>query len=655
MATREEYAGQAVAERGPMGSCHPAPGLVPRRATLVIVAAVAALAMPGAAVASTSRGPRAADTDFPRGSLALGHPVLHREQSLSDGVMRSRVVPAARAEADAVLVRFTSGAGPALRAQIRARRGLSLIGALPRLPVLFVRVRRGERQRLLRWLRRQRGVRSVQSDATESEEGGGCPPGTACTIPDDPGFGYQWYLYNAAGVTQPPSAEAPVFGADVDAPRAWADAAAGQPVRIAVLDSGIDGGHPDLAGKLVAAANFTASNTAQDLSGHGTHVAGIAAADFDNATGIAGMAPHALLMDVKVLATDATGRTSGDCADVADGVVWATDHGANVLNLSLGSRSACEALALAVEYASSHGALVIAAAGNDATTTRFYPAAFANVLSVAATTNRDQIAPFSNRGADWVDVAAPGAGIVSTLPTSDNATGAVGYGYLSGTSMAAPLVSGIAALVWGEMPPGTTARDVEARIIGTAQPTSGTGTLWRYGRVDACRAVGVSPALCAAAPTTGPAPPSTAPPPPETAQPAPLPAPPAVMARRHAAPGRYVGRLGRTSGRLQLLVGDGGDALLAVRATVQVSCGRSRRQTVQVRALDPTRFAPIKVGGRFGLRVGTVTTALGRSQLQLAGRFDLVTRRAQGTLRVTARTRRGARCDSRSIRYVIRL
>jgi thermitase len=102
----------------------------------------------------------------------------------------------------------------------------------------------------------------------------------------------------------------------------------------------------------------------------------------------------------------------------------------------------------------------------------------------------------SNRGAGWVDVAAPGARIVSTLPTYDNATGAVDYGYLSGTSMAAPIVSGIAALIWAQMPAGAANRDVEARIFASAEPISGTGVDWRYGLVDACRAVTANAASC---------------------------------------------------------------------------------------------------------------------------------------------------------------
>jgi thermitase len=495
---------------------------------------------------------------------------------------------------------------------------------------------------------------SVQSDAVESPVGIACPSGSGCLIPDDPGFGYQWYLLNARGVVQPPGAGTPIYGADVDAPQAWSRTLGSDAVRIAVIDTGIDAAHPDLAGKVVAAANFTASNSTQDLSGHGTHVAGIAAASFDNATGIAGMAPNARLMDVKVLAVDQSGQTTGDCADVADGIVWATDHGANVLNLSLGGPTPCLAMELAVRYAVSHGALVVAAAGNEGSTSRFYPAAFPDVLSVAATTNRDQLAGFSNRGASWVDVAAPGDGIVSTLPTFDNGTGAVDYGYLSGTSMAAPIVSGIGALVWGQMPPGTARRDVEARILATAWPITGTGTDFRYGLVDACGAVIGDARLCAApsAPAPSPAPPTPAPP--QTAQPAPIPTAPPTVPQRNAVPRTYTASLARGAGRLQLVVGDGGNALVRVRGTMQVRCGRGRTLRVGIGALSTTDYGRIGRGGTFRLRTGKVTTILRRPRIELAGRFNVPRDQASGTLRIIGQARNLGRCDSGVIRWSAR-
>jgi subtilisin family serine protease len=160
-------------------------------------------------------------------------------------------------------------------------------------------------------LRQLPGVVSVQSDAVESPVALTCPSVAGCVFPNDPGFDYQWYLFNGPGVDQPPDAGPPIYGADVDAPEAWSRTLGSDTVRIAVVDTGIDAAHPDLAGKVVAAANFTASNTTQDLSGHGTHVAGAAAASFDNTTGIAGVAPNAGLMDIKVLAVDQERKNHG--------------------------------------------------------------------------------------------------------------------------------------------------------------------------------------------------------------------------------------------------------------------------------------------------------------------------------------------------------
>jgi subtilisin family serine protease len=142
-----------------------------------------------------------------------------------------------------------------------------------------------------------------------------------------------------------------VPGADVAAPFAWRLTPGSSAVCIAIIDTGIDAAQPGLAGKVVAAPNFTASASTNDLAGHGTHVAGIAAAAFNNAVGIAGVAPRARLLDIKVLAVDAGANTTGDCADVADRIDWAVDHGANVLNLSLGSPTPCDAMALATDYA----------------------------------------------------------------------------------------------------------------------------------------------------------------------------------------------------------------------------------------------------------------------------------------------------------------
>lgn len=208
-------------------------------------------------------------------------------------------------------------------------------------------------------------------------------------------------------------------------------------VLVAVLDTGIDRNHQELVGKVMAEVNFTDSPTADDLHGHGTHVAGIVTASDISETGIVGVAPQVKLMNVKVASDDGTCRASS----VARGIVWATDHGAMVINISLELEASSLELEQAVEYAWRHGAVIIAAAGNRASAAPAYPAYYANCIAVSSTGQDDTVLPLSNFG-DWIDVAAPGFRIYSTLPGNT-------YGYESGTSSAAAYVSGLAASVFG--------------------------------------------------------------------------------------------------------------------------------------------------------------------------------------------------------------
>jgi thermitase len=268
-------------------------------------------------------------------------------------------------------------------------------------------------------------------------------------------------------------------------------------VVIAIVDTGIDYTHPDLADVLYKDANGsvvginvqTGRLNGQDDEGHGTHCAGIAAAHINNSKGIAGIAgwssnragsdAYVRLMPVKVL--DSTG--AGTDADVADGIIWAVDHGAQVISLSLGGPDYSSTLNNAVQYAWGKGCVIVSAAGNESTSSYSYPAAFANVISVAATNSGDQLASFSNYGA-WVKTAAPGVNIYSTY---------VGGGYqsLSGTSMACPLVAGEAAAIRAHNP-GYTNADVN-RVITTnvdayvpyGSRTLGTGA----GRVNVFKAL----------------------------------------------------------------------------------------------------------------------------------------------------------------------
>lgn len=211
----------------------------------------------------------------------------------------------------------------------------------------------------------------------------------------------------------------------IEAPQAGHIAKGGQPIIVAVLDTGIDKHSQGLADKLVAEVNFTDSPTSDDLYGHGTHMAGT----------IAAIAPGCQLMNVKV-ADDA-----GKCQPsvVAKGIIWAVDHGADVINISLCMKASPD-LEEAVNYAWNLGVVIVAAAGNEGKSTPVYPAYYANCLAVAATDESDSLALLSGHG-DWVDVAAPGFNIYSELPHNQ-------YGYKSGTSSAVAHVSGVAALVF---------------------------------------------------------------------------------------------------------------------------------------------------------------------------------------------------------------
>ena len=220
-------------------------------------------------------------------------------------------------------------------------------------------------------------------------------------------------------------------------------------ITVAVVDTGVAAGHPDLAGKVLPGHEFL-GGIDRDLSpmiddcGHGTHVAGTIAAIPNNRIGIAGAAPHVRILPVRVLS--AANSCGGWSSDVAKGIVWAANHGARVINLSLGGPGPDSALLQAVSYARSHGAVVVAAAGNNHgectpyKNKTIYPGATTGAIGVAAVDSNFQHACFSNTGS-YVDLAAPGVGILSTVIAAGNP---YSYGYASwnGTSMATPACRG---------------------------------------------------------------------------------------------------------------------------------------------------------------------------------------------------------------------
>jgi thermitase len=271
----------------------------------------------------------------------------------------------------------------------------------------------------------------------------------------------------------------------VSAPAAW-DITQGDPaIIIAVVDTGVDTTHPDLQGKIVGGTSF-AGGSVKDGHGHGTHVAGIAAAVTNNSTGIAGICPRCSIMPVRAL--DAGG--SGFLSDVASGIVYAADHGARVINLSLGGPSTSQTLRVAIDYAFAHNALPVAAMGNGYAPDALEPAYWYHALSVGAVDQSGAKANFSNYGPK-TDVVAPGVAILSTLPTYQvtlNQTYKQGYDALSGTSMATPVVSGIAGLVLSRNP-ALTAGQVKGIMEATAGDGKSFNTNTGFGLVNAAKAV----------------------------------------------------------------------------------------------------------------------------------------------------------------------
>ena len=252
-------------------------------------------------------------------------------------------------------------------------------------------------------------------------------------------------------------------------------------VVVAVLDTGIDATHPDLAGRIVGEKNFSPSTAVEDRNGHGTHIAGIIAATPNASSGRSAIAPVSRLLNVKV--ADDYGLC--DESNVARAIIWAADNGASVINVSLELRDPSPELEQAVDYAWGHGALVIAAAGNDGSSQPVYPASYQHSLAVNASAG-DRLAPLSNYGT-WVDVAAPGYQVYSTLPGNS-------YGYETGTSFAAAKVSGLAALLFGTMTDdngdGRINDEVRNAIEISATPATSLGTA--HGEVDFARALSLA-------------------------------------------------------------------------------------------------------------------------------------------------------------------
>lgn len=302
-------------------------------------------------------------------------------------------------------------------------------------------------------------------------------------VPNDPGFSGQWHL------------------SAISSPGAWDINTGSSSVVIAVLDSGADINHPDLALNLVAGHNFLdGSNNVYDNgsnSGHGTAVSGVISATGNNGIGVSGVSWNNSIMPLVVVQDNWATYSA-----IASAINYAADHGAKVINMSLGGTSYSSTLQSAVNYAWNNGLVSVAAAGNSASSTPIYPAALDNVIAVSGTDQADNLASFTSFG-DWVDVAAPATPIYTTMLGG-------GYGSWQGTSFSAPQVAGLAGLLFSHNPSLTNQQVVDL-IKNTADDLGAPGfdPYYGNGRINAYRAL-----LAAPLPGSGtpPPPPSATPP-----------------------------------------------------------------------------------------------------------------------------------------------
>jgi subtilisin family serine protease len=281
-------------------------------------------------------------------------------------------------------------------------------------------------------------------------------------VPNDPNFGNQWHLPK------------------VSAPAAWDLTTGSSSVVVAVIDSGVDPYHPDLSNKLVAGYNWLGGSTSDthDVLGHGTAVAGVIGADTNSGIGVAGLAWNTTIMPLVVI----NSSNYATYANIAAAINYAADHGAKVINMSLGGTSYSSTLQNAVNYAWSKGSVIVAAAGNNSSSAAFYPAALNNVIAVSATDGNDNLANFSNFGS-WITVAAPGTYIHTT-------TNGGGYGNWQGTSFATPQVAALAALLFARNPSLSNQQAMDL-IKNNSDDLGAAGfdTSFGWGRINAYRAV----------------------------------------------------------------------------------------------------------------------------------------------------------------------
>ena len=365
-----------------------------------------------------------------------------------------------------VLAKPSAGTSEAQVAAAVGAAGAREVGRIPQIGVRILQVPVQAEQRVVAALSRNPNFEFAEPDYIAN----------VILNPNDPYYAsYQWHLPK------------------VGAPTAWDTTTGASNVTVAIVDSGVQLTHPDLAGRVLAGYDYVNNDSdPSDDNGHGTAAAGVAAARGNDGIGVAGAAWNVAILPVKVMNSSGSGSYSA----IAQGITYAADRGARIINLSLGGTSSSSTLQNAVSYAWNKGSLLVAAAGNNASSATVYPAAYPNVVAVSATTPADTLASFSSYGS-FVDLSAPGQDITTTWTNG-------GYVTISGTSFSSPLTAGVAALALSRNPALSNAQLSSLLTANTDDlGAAGYDIYFGAGRLNAAKVVAAAaPVADTAAPVT---------------------------------------------------------------------------------------------------------------------------------------------------------
>lgn len=452
--------------------------------------------------AAPARGAAPAQIDLPP-PLVVGpaEDGVERDPATAADARDGKTAPSAPAQDDIelpheayvagrLLVGFRPGVPEEEKALLHEANGAQVIRSLPELDVHVLRFESEDALAMVQVYQDEDEVAFAEPDYIATIAGA---PDAGAPVLSEPPAGQAPERDGVLGLLRTPND--PLFSSQwhhqkLEMEAAW-DHASGEGVTVAVVDTGVTCSHPDLSAMCVAGYDFVNGDSdPRDDHGHGTHVAGIAAATTNNGVGVAASGWGAKIMPVKAL--DRTGN--GAHSAISAGISWAADNGAEVINLSLGSFFTSNTLQRAIARAIDSGSVVVAAVGNEQTSNPTYPACYPGVIGISATGQTDRRASFSNYGA-CVDVAAPGVGILSTVPSG-------GYQAWSGTSMACPVAAGVIALLVGQDPSRSPAQ-IEQILEESADDIGdpGVDSFFGHGRINARAAAQHSPGTVTPGPT----------------------------------------------------------------------------------------------------------------------------------------------------------